>query len=288
MSDFIYQCQSLTDCSPIKVSLKKGIYKVELWGAQGGNVTGAEGGFGGYSKGNLHLRGKKDLYLFIGAHGFQGAGSAFTLTSYNGGGRGYFGSATYSAASGGGETDIRTSLRIEDRIIVAGGGGGASACEAGLIKANRGGSGGGIEGEDGKNGISKEGTYVQEGSGGKSDKGGISNIEAHYGKLLYGGNQSVSGHYGSGGGGGYYGGGAGNYYGASGGGGSSYADPNYFSSFVTIPGNVTSPNFYTGKREECGHRGSGAIRITPLGLNTCHGKNKSVPSILFYIFVCSS
>jgi len=94
-----------------------GNYKLEVWGAQGGNDLAAPserfGGRGGYSAGELYLTSGTILYLYIG-----GQGSGCT-------------SSTWYSTGGGGATDIRlvggewnNSSGLYSRIIVAGGGGG--------------------------------------------------------------------------------------------------------------------------------------------------------------------
>lgn len=131
-----------------EVTLPKGTYKLQCWGAQGGNVTGtyaATGSKGGYSEGVLTLTETTTLYIFVGG---QGASSG--NGGWNGGG-GSSGYSTYTSsgetgrsypACGGGATDIalvtssmdysnkvtnRSSESLLSRIIVAGGGAGASA-----------------------------------------------------------------------------------------------------------------------------------------------------------------
>ena len=54
---FLYACDDSTECSSIKVILHRGYWKLECWGASGGNASKAlndkifEGGKGGYSVG---------------------------------------------------------------------------------------------------------------------------------------------------------------------------------------------------------------------------------------------
>ena len=269
MPDYIYPCGSnKVDCHPIEVSLPKGKYKFELWGAQGGNISDIMGGYGGYSKGVITFDSRKKLYLFIGASGFQGTSNGFTAQTYNGGGRGTRNTDSYSSCSGGGSTDIRTSYDIDDRIIVAGGGGGAAYFEG--RARNPGGSGGGIVGCDGLDGSGGP-TNSPKGRGGKSNEGGSAKTDNRKGKKFYGGNQTETNQYGSGGGGGYYGGGAGFNYGATGGGGSGYINV-LFSKTLMLAGNETVPNFYTKALDKTGNKGDGAIRITVLNLCTVQSK----------------
>ena len=97
-----------------------GIYKVELWGAQGGDgkserldttVDGVavplSGANGAYTKGNIDLTKNETMYLQVGGKGGNG-GAPSELTpkgGYNGGGNG---SAWYQfGGAGGGATDLR-------------------------------------------------------------------------------------------------------------------------------------------------------------------------------------
>lgn len=142
-----------------EITLPKGKYKLQCWGAQGGNVTGTyavNGSKGGYSEGVLTLTETTKLYVFVGGQGTAYTSSASqTSTSvvnggWNGGGAGVR-TARYSSGDedgrsfprgGGGATDISTvtsalsyssgrttrdSASLLARCIVAGGGAGASA-----------------------------------------------------------------------------------------------------------------------------------------------------------------
>lgn len=142
-----------------EVTLPKGRYKLQVWGAQGGNVTGTyavSGSKGGYSEGVLELTEPRTLYIFVGGQGSSYTSSASqTSTSvvnggWNGGGAGLRTSRYKSGDTdgrsfprgGGGATDIalvtstmsyssgrttRSSESLSSRMIVAGGGAGASA-----------------------------------------------------------------------------------------------------------------------------------------------------------------
>lgn len=277
MTDYLYNCASHTTCQPIEVYLSKGRYKFELWGAQGGNTSYKEGGFGGYASGIISFEEKRKFYLFIGAAGFEGTKTGLTDPTYNGGGRGTYSNYQYTGCSGGGATDIRTGLGIDDRIIVAGGGGGAGNNPYNSA-SNPGGSGGGKHGCDGFDG--KGPSAIQKGTGGTDTEGGSSCSTDRAGKKFYGGNQTQAGYYGSGGGGGYYGGGAGCAYGASGGGGSGYVSV-LFSKRKLLPGNGSIINFYNYRLDAVGHRGNGAIRITPLqSFVTCKASKISLRFVL--------
>jgi len=184
-----------------------GAYKLEAWGAQGGNDTaGTPGGLGGYASGTINLTAGQTLNIYVGGQGGTSNYNSGTGSSagWNGGGAGGYGSG------GGGATDARIG---SSKIIVAGGGGGAAGWNS---TSYAGGTGGGATGGTGIGNGSYTPAY-----GGSQTAGGAggnwSNTES--GSLGKGGD-SVSGSGGGGGGGGYYGGGAGVLSG--GGGGSGY------------------------------------------------------------------
>jgi len=115
---------------------ENGVYKLEVWGAQGGgtNTNGGNsvnpkiGGKGGYSTGNIELTAGTTLYVYVGGAGVNDnrSNDSTTVTTkggFNGGGS----TITRGAAgSGGGASDIRIKTdSLYARVIVAGGGGGA-------------------------------------------------------------------------------------------------------------------------------------------------------------------
>lgn len=105
--------------------LESGNYKMECYGARGGNGYGkSKGGYGGYVCGTTSLSKDTQLYLYIGQAGQDGNSRR---ASFNGGAIG--GADNYGSdengGSGGGATDIRLNQDLSSRIIVAGGGGGA-------------------------------------------------------------------------------------------------------------------------------------------------------------------
>ena len=182
-------------------------------------ASGARGGGGGSVTGEL-IDIPDTLYIFVGGAGNQGVTAA---GGYNGGGRA--GGNRGNEGSGGGATDIRIGLELEDRIVVAGGGGGgggysgASGAAGGGLIANSGaagqggGGGGGTQMAGGGAGYSNGGSAASAGSFGQGGQGGTSWNAG-----------------GGGGGGGWYGGGGGGgddddccADGGGGGGGSSYA-----------------------------------------------------------------
>lgn len=139
-----------------QVTLPKGKYKLQCWGAQGGNVSGsytATGSKGGYSEGVLTLTEPTTIYVFVGGQGTSSSTSSTSGTAYggwNGGGASVryssYNSSNINGISyprpGGGATDmclvtstmnyssgrtVRSSASLLSRFIVAGGGAGASA-----------------------------------------------------------------------------------------------------------------------------------------------------------------
>lgn len=190
------------------VSLTPGIYKIECYGASGGNGNGGQAayaGLGGYTSGMLEIFETCEFHIYVG-----GAGKYATVCKGGWNGGGSADNVRSGSGSGGGATDIRlvsgnwndtTSLR--SRIMVAGAGGGGGRYAA------KGGNGGGLNGGNG------EGA-----TGGTQTTGGTSN-----GKFGIGGNGPTTNNGKGCGGGGYYGGGTnatGNSYYHSGGGGSSF------------------------------------------------------------------
>ncbi len=136
-----------------------GLYKLEVWGAQGGNAQYNNyfyGGYGGYSVGYYQLTTEK-LYVVVGGRGQTSVKGSFSNnTGYNGGGYGtYTDNSAYGG--GGGATHIATSNGLltalsSDKssiIIVAGGGGGAASYAWESNYSGTGGAGGGYIGGQG-------------------------------------------------------------------------------------------------------------------------------------------
>ena len=262
------------------ISLPKGTFLLECWGAQGGSFnTSYLGGYGGYSYGTLKLADETEMYVYVGGQGGLANTSTTHYTGgFNGGGKGVYRDYDTSTVStgGGGGSDVRIgSDSLYARVIVAGGGGGS---------CDRGGSiaticyGGGLTGGCG---------YSS--GGGTQTAGGYSTDSSRSGSFGQG-RDSVSGtnyNYGcGGGGGGWYGGGA-NYYSDSStyynyvGGGSGYVytadtavnypsgcllnEEYYLTDATTIGGNQTFLNPETGV-SSVGRSGNGYVRITVLDL----------------------
>lgn len=216
--DYSNQIQTKTITEP-------GYYKLETWGAQGGNIGTYIGGYGGYSQGVIYLDSPKTLYIAVG-----GAGTNTDVGGYNGGGSLESGQSKYGR-SGGGATHIATvsgtlsSLveNIDDILIVSGGGGGANYRSENYGEGN-GGHGGGFVGGNGDSTNHTNDYGYGYGYGGTQTEGG-----SHFWNGTV--DQTKSGLFGqgggieigltaqSGGGGGFYGGGPGGHGGAGGGSG---------------------------------------------------------------------
>ena len=268
------------------VNLSQGTYKLEVWGAQGGNMGSYYGGKGGYSVGNLKLNTSTTLYVTVG-----GRGNNTQSGGFNGGGTVTGSDTSTYQASGGGATDIslygtanttswNTTNHLYSRIIVAGGGGGATS-----YSASDGGHGGGIEGlvSPGNTSNNRRGLGGTQTSGGSWTTLGSSSYTVTAGTFGSGGsgyNTGSSGWPGSGGGSGWYGGGGGTAAGGAGGSGYVYTSSTagnypsscklnnnyYLTDAQTIAGDTSflSP---TGT-SEIGHSGNGYARITPLNTFT--------------------
>lgn len=261
------------------ITLPKGRYKLECWGAQGGTGynTGVPGK-GGYSVGTLSVTEATECFLYAG-----GSGANSSAGGFNGGGR----RTTYGG--GGGASDIRLGTdSLYARVIVAGGGGSVG------LKGHNGGAGGGTAGVAG--GVS---SYASTAGAGKAKYSGsststtstaqttaVSALANTYGGFGFGGNGatqvSTYRQYAGAGGGGWYGG-AGVWCGrsnvqnmGSGSGGSGYVytsgtasqypdgclliESDYLESASTTVG--TSSFLSPTGSSETGHSGNGYVRIT--------------------------
>ena len=242
------------------IDLPAGRYKLEVWGAQGGNscangTTRTTGGKGGYSVGEFTLSSSDTLYINVGGKGLGPSNTTGYDGGYNGGGSVPIDSNSDrddGGGSGGGATHIGlksgllstfSSDYTTNLLIVAGGGGGGGFYSA--YNSTVAGYGGGESAGSGEESTSKatQSLGYSFGLGQSGDNGN---------------NSTVAG----GGGGGFYGGykGVNNSYG--GGGGSGYVNTAKLTSATTTAGNVsfTSP---TGT-SETGHSGNGYARITRL------------------------
>lgn len=274
------------------VCLPKGKYKLEVWGAQGGNSTKANGGLGGYSSGFLSLSEQEKLFIVVGGQGQIASSSEGTITNggFPDGGKtktGLYQNINVVPGTGGGSTSIRiTTDSVYSRVIVAGGGGGGSGCES---HKNHGGVGGGMNGGNCYYyGILRgEGGGTQTGS--SCGKGTKKNGNA--GRF----GQGADGEYlpgrasGGAGGGGWYGGGSGGCgsdFCSSGGGGSGWIftestynawksgdssnsrqfnlnSTYYLTEGRTLAGNEAFDTINETEKET-GHQGNGYAKITPV------------------------
>ena len=276
-------------------TLTPGRYKLECWGAQGGNSnqsngTYGNGGKGGYSTGILNVSTNTTIYITVGGQGQNGVFNTRTAGGFNGGGDGY-GTHNFGVGGvGGGASDIsltspvfshssyfinniRDTNSLLSRIIVAGGGGSAGYDVSN--NAANGGAGGGTTGQDGLSNRVYHGTGGKQttfGTGGSSEEPNRYSVQAKFG---CGASASNSTDVAPGGGGGWYGGGL---HCDSAGGGSGYVytpttasnypsgcllnSAYYLSNAQTIAGNqsFSSPTGGT----ETGHSGNGYVRITKL------------------------
>lgn len=242
-----------------------GLYKIEVWGAQGGSVgTYAQGGKGGYTVGQINLSKKDVLNVYVGGQG-KYEKNASIAGGFNGGGASGYGSDT-SGGSGGGASDVRQNgTSLNNRIIIAGGGGGAGSKNDSSDLAT-GGAGGGISGL-----LGAYSTESYNGGAGTDSSGGAAatyttnvTVLPTAGSLGQGGNGgSYSDTYGGGGGGaGYYGGGGGVRYG-TGAGGSGYCGT--MLNCTTYDG-TKSFSSTDGIGTETGHQGNGAIKISLISI----------------------
>jgi len=231
-----------------------GLYKLETWGAQGGAVSTATGGRGGYNSGSIYLTKDEKLYIYVG----QSTGTTTNTTSFNGGGTSGNGP---NSTAGGGATDIRltsgtwndaTSLR--SRIMVSAGGGATG--DPGVA----GGAAGGLTGITslGANG----------GTGGTQTAGGtpLGTSVGTAGAFGIGGNGNNNTN-GCGAGGGYYGGGGGNCGSAGGAGGGSSFISGHTGSIALASSANNNPRTGTG--------GTTCVNATTDNLCSIHYSSKS-------------
>lgn len=267
------------------VTLPKGTYKLECWGAQGGDHFNYASQYrttvGGYSVGTITLSKTTNIYIYVGGAGTYSSGSGgAALGGFNGGGYAY--SSNRQTNSGGGATDIRISQdSLYARVIVAGGAGAGRDSSSNSYATSKGvSSGGGLSGIGGNY---YSGSTFGTGRGGRpgtqtaaGENGVCQNSEtliaAGFG---FGGSTAVNSTYGVGGGGGWYGGGAGSAD-SNGGGGSGYVYTSstasnypsgcllnssyYLTDAQTIAGDTSFPS--PSGSSEVGHIGNGYCRIT--------------------------
>ena len=265
------------------VTLPAGTYKLEVWGAQGGDYETNYGGAGGYSVGTLTITENTDFYIYVGGQPTTVSTTRTTTPGgYNGGGAGcnrdYGGTYTYGQGGGGG-TDIRIGQdSLYARVIVAGGGGGSASNGHEASTKYGGGLTGGcasanFAGSQSSGGVGNAGSFGKGGSVSSDNSTGAFNYK--YGP--------------GGGGGGWYGGGVSTSYSDSeidlrayNGGGSGYVytadtatnypsgcllnSTYYLTEATTVGGNESFPS--TSGGTEVGHEGNGHARITVLAVES--------------------
>ena len=278
-----------------------GVYKIEAWGASGGQATSYEGsevltgGVGGYSVGEIELKKDQVLYINVGGKGtddfYPYSGEGSTPGGYNGGGTAYgqYGSEPVyrvTSGSGGGATSV--SLRsgllkdlanyTDNVIIVAGGGGGATSHRYNNSSNYWRGTGGNAGGftsvsgrEYGRSRVPTSATYTSGGCG--YDNNGSRGC-AGFGQ---GQNASWSG----GGGGGYYGGGA-SVHSATSGGSSYIGNFLLYSKVMYCKGCTKSDNTDTktetttcsssDPKSNCTKQGDGYVKISVVNNDKNNGK----------------
>lgn len=268
----------------------KGTYKLEVWGAQGGDIlitgthsgyyrnTTTRGGYGGYSSGNIDLNQGETIYIAIGGKAsLRSHDVSYGNSTKSGGAAGYNGGGSSAAdhgGGGGGATHIAKttgtlaslSSNRSSVLIVAGGGGGGGIIPLGWMGDGSsltgrtlymiGGSGGGTSGQSGQQDDLPN-------YGASAGAGGTQTTGYAFGA---GASQTVSYNGGAGGGGWYGGTSGGNYNGAcAGGGGSGYI------------GGVTSGSMSNGQRSE-----NGLARITLSAISSNFYYNGTLVNTLYY------
>ena len=284
------------------LSLPKGKYKLECWGAEGGSYSTHTGGTGGYSQGILTIEEETQAYIYVGGKGQTPTAKGLSMGGFNGGGNSYSSTVSRLQASGGGASDIRLGTdSLYARVIVAGGGGGSGYYSS--TRNGNGGYGGGLQAE---NGTSCQTTY-KPGTGGTQNTAGTSyygttanSTSTSYGSVASfgqgGGATTSSTGQVSGGGGGWYGGGYARYVGSGGGSGYVYTSSTasdypegcllnslyYLTDAKTFGGNENFSSINEDNIEN-GHSGDGAIKITVLSLNPfIEEQNESYSNIYIY------
>lgn len=248
-----------------------GLYKLEVWGAQGGNApTGGQGGKGGYSTVTVQLNAGQIIYISSGGQG--GAANATTgIGGWNGGG----GTNNNVGGGGGGASHISLSsgllsnATVRTNLLVAAGGGGGTQTNGNA--GCHGGWGGGTTGGSSQTNVGGGGTCSGNGASGGTQTAGGATLASQgaSGSAGQGATSTQQGGsiYAGGGGGGYFGGGAANGTGGGGGGGSGWLrtaalNGQAITGGSTVAGNttITEPNGTTAT----GHTGAGYARVTIL------------------------
>ncbi|MCL2451665.1 glycine-rich protein [Candidatus Saccharibacteria bacterium] len=245
-----------------------GLYKLEVWGAEGGagdaTASAGVGGKGGYSTVTVQLNANQMIYISAGGRGnFAAAGG------WNGGG----GTNSNVSGSGGGASHISLSsgllsnATVRTNLLVAAGGGGGVQVNA--VVGCVGGAGGGTNGQAGQNNVGGGGNCTGPNSGGGTQSAGGTVSRGQAGSAGQGGTSTQQGGsiYSGGGGGGWFGGGAGDGTGGAGGGGSGWLRTAALNG-VAITNSSTVDGTTTFAQPDgtmaVGHAGDGYARVTIL------------------------
>lgn len=265
-----------------------GYYKLEVWGASGGDYYGTQqrqgsigsrAGYGGYSSGTILLNSNQQIYVIVGEQGKRAsAGSRMSPATYNGGGSAVNGGGWLNC-SGGGMTHMSTTQNVavegqewntNGTILVAGGGGGADNSNGGLRGKGYSDDGGGGDG-----GGQFGGNAYIDGGEAKGTGGGQQAAQYPYNKQGNG-QPYLGGHSDSGaGGGGWYGGKVTNNNNGGAGGGSGYIDKDVLTDASTISGSESIPDPNGGTEQ--GHFGNGFARITYISANSPAPTDSAAP-----------
>jgi hypothetical protein len=240
---FNYPCESPNQCTPYKLTLSRGEYLFECWGARGGGS--GKVGKGAYTSGILSLTRTQNVYVYIGALGLFNAGLRIKISPPSGG-----------------ATDVRLVYNntwsdkssLISRIMVAGGGG---AAEWNCSIGGNGGAPNGTESYIARGNYDSAGAFPTPCIGATNTRGGyctttyyIDNVYRTYfeGQFGVAGNSYTSNDLGGLGGGGYYGGSTLDYTGG-GSGGSSFVSGHPFCNAVeenTTIAHTGEPFHYSG------------------------------------------
>lgn len=263
----------------ITISLPKGTYKLEAWGAYGPYSSASPSsshtyGYGGYASGTLTLTDALTLYCYVGGTPLSTYSNSYYYGGWNGGGSKVYSSSYRDNGPGGGATDfclvkgsisldsyyryVRTSASYLSRLLVAGGGGGGRT-----------------------NNVQSQGGYcpvtataTQTYAGGMTATGSTVASGTITGAFGYGGTSTNTSDDRAAGGGGWYGGtSAGDRYG---GGGSSFAWCDAYASYVPSGYSVdekyklTGVSLLLGSSNNCpaGVTSDGYARVTVVALPT--------------------
>ena len=257
-----------------------GTYKLETWGASGGNVNEYHGGYGGYATGLIKLNKDVNVNIVVGGVGSNATEAGEDLTGgYNGGGS-VTGNIEWNHinASGGGATHIATKTGLlsslenykDSILIVSGGGGGAKdqPNHEAVARWGIGGSGGGFKGGSPLVYVDLELTKMNKFTSDQNSGSAFGQAASSYGNAAGGG-----GFYG-----GYYGNEHSGYYTGAATGGSGYIENSLLTEKIMYcydceeSSEVSTKTVSTTCSEEtptenCAKKGNGYARITLISID---------------------